>query len=98
MKTYRFLYTGVIALFALGLNFNFSLRNSDVANNFSLSCFQHDALAEVEACVSFTYFNDDMKPCFNSVPCYDSQGQECGRQICCEYSALGSSCNETECF
>jgi hypothetical protein len=95
MKTKRLLYIASFLLI-LGLNFNFSTRSSDALKNLSLTFLQNQASAQIEACVSITYFSDDMKPCFNSQPCY-KQGEQCGEERCCEYSKLGSRCNETVC-
>ncbi len=56
------------------------------------------AVYDVEACTDAQYYSDDMTPCFEFTNCYDNLGVKCGVSRCCEYSSLGSSCNETECI
>lgn len=90
----------IILIFAIVINLTFKSNTLDI--NASLESISKIAFANEEApitaCVKITYYSTNMEPCFSSSNCYNSSGQLCGEQRCCESTPASTSCNEYDCI
>jgi hypothetical protein len=98
----KYLYSMTILLLFFCVVMNLSIDEKNARTNFSLGSLTlvakaSDNESNVQACVTVTYYGNNMKQCQSGSICWNSSGTECGRQSCCESTSANSSCNEYEC-